>query len=144
MGDDTQIRGQQYSWDLEGDIQAQQDVSSGAAAVMARRRHQAHSSAGTQFTEAGGSERHTHVISNKRGRQGNTVNWADTHDGTQLDSDKDTSCNVNGESRQGVLTETHRSTDGMLFYNALSLQRLHAQLRTSYYRQREPFFRSDG
>ena len=36
VDDDTQIRGQQYSWDLEGDIQAQQNVNSGAAAVMAR------------------------------------------------------------------------------------------------------------
>ena len=76
---------------------------------------------------------------NKRGRQVETFNRAGTHDSTQLESDKNASRNANRESRQGVMTETQRSTDGMLFYTPLSLQRLHAQLQTSYYWQREPF-----
>ena len=139
VDDGTQIRGQQYSWDLEGDMQVQQNVNSGAAAVMVRRLHQIHSSTRIQSAEACSSERHTHVISNKRGRQVDTFNRAGTHDSTQLENDKNASCNANGESRQGVMTETQRSTDGMLFYNPLSLQRLHAQLQTSYYWQREPF-----
>ena len=32
---DIQIRGQKYTWDLEANIQAQGDVNSGAAAMMA-------------------------------------------------------------------------------------------------------------
>ena len=139
VDDDTQIRGQQYSWDMEGDMQMQQNVNSGAAAVMVRRLHQIHSSTRIQSAEAGSSERHTHAISNKRGRRVDTFNRAGTHDGTQLENGKDASGNANGEPRQGVMTETQRSTDGMLFYNPLSLQRLHAQLQTSYYWQREPF-----
>jgi hypothetical protein len=36
VDDGTQIRGQQYSWDLEGDMQVQQNVSSGAAGILHR------------------------------------------------------------------------------------------------------------
>ena len=139
VDDGTQIRGQQYSWDLEGDMQVQQNVSSGTAAVMVRRLHQTRSSTRTQSAETGSSGRHTHATSNKRGRQVETFNRAGTHDSTQLESDKNASRNANRESRQGAMTETQRSTDGMLFYTPLSLQRLHAQLQTSYYWRREPF-----
>ena len=103
-------RGQRYHWDSEATLQTQHGVSSGAAAVLERRRTQ-HNEQETSRLASGpqhGSDNH------KRGHS---------------------ECEV-AEGGQSAAMNTRRG-DGLLVYNAQSLRRLEVQLTPE--RQREPF-----
>ena len=117
-------RGQRYTWSTEAHIQTSHNVSSGAAAVMAKRRLTDGSPGGSQTTEAGSSQPSTPVRARRRARCDEGAVAAPTLAGGEV-----------GPPDTGTM---RRLGDGLLVYNMYTLQRLEGQLRTSYYWQCEP------
>ena len=122
--DGSQIRGQRYAWGAEEALQARSSVSSGAAAIIARRRDPSETRPTTNNTyqQARGSKRR-HTGSNSECNEG--ASKGHYHNQPVADDAGDAG--------------TRRAGDTLLVYNTITFRRLEEQLRTTYYWRREPF-----
>ena len=142
----TRVRGQRYHWDAEADMQTQHRVSSGAAAVLARRRTQRSVQQAPRTMQSGDSTLREEVRGRKRERgedddtemhTGDSTHREDTRGRKRERGEGHDMEQVETQQEQITLTNTRRG-DGLLVYNTQSLRRLEVQL-SPYQRQREPF-----
>ena len=122
--DVSQVRGQRYAWGAEEALQARSNVSSGAAAIIARRRDPSKTRPTTNNTNQqarGSKRRHTGSNSecNDNASKGHNHNQPVADDAGDMG--------------------TRRVGDTLLVYNTITFRRLEEQLRTTYYWRREPF-----